>query len=65
MDPSFSSQAHMGIKRDLSTSQKSEEGGNVTLPDAPLFERYGFLSPGEFVLATGSQEKDWSNMLTF
>lgn len=50
MDPSFSSQTHMGVKRDLSTLQKREgDGGNVTLPDVPLFEKYAYLSPGIFM----------------
>lgn len=67
MDPSttfFSSQQqqqtyHMELKRDLTTTTKRADnsiitttGGNVTLIDGPLFERYAFLSPGEFVCLT-------------
>ncbi|KAI4167538.1 MAG: hypothetical protein LQ343_007136 [Gyalolechia ehrenbergii] len=49
MDTSFSSQTHMGSKRDFSASEKRADGGNVTLPDVPLFEKYAYLSPGIFM----------------
>ncbi|KAL9022559.1 MAG: hypothetical protein Q9185_000269 [Variospora sp. 1 TL-2023] len=61
MDPStifFSSQQpqthHMELKRDLTTTKRADgiittTGGNVTLIDGPLFERYAFLSPGIFM----------------
>ncbi|KAL9597490.1 MAG: hypothetical protein Q9219_005123 [cf. Caloplaca sp. 3 TL-2023] len=49
MDTSFSTQTHMELKRDFVAHEKRDEsrGGNVTLPDAPLFEKYAYLSPGE------------------
>ncbi|KAL8968609.1 MAG: hypothetical protein Q9183_002380 [Haloplaca sp. 2 TL-2023] len=50
MDTSFSSQHHMEIKRDVNghtVMGKREE--NVSLPDAPLFERYQYFSPGIFM----------------
>ncbi|KAL8924385.1 MAG: hypothetical protein Q9172_002732 [Xanthocarpia lactea] len=48
MDTSFSSsQSHMGIKRDLGVhSKRADDNGNVTLPDAPLFEKYQYFTPG-------------------
>ncbi|KAL8753155.1 MAG: hypothetical protein Q9184_005505 [Pyrenodesmia sp. 2 TL-2023] len=54
MDTSFSSQAHMELKRDMLAHSRRENGsdaagGNVTLVDGPLFERYAFLSPGIFM----------------
>ncbi|KAL8724710.1 MAG: hypothetical protein Q9166_007798 [cf. Caloplaca sp. 2 TL-2023] len=51
MDTSFSSsQSHMGIKRDFAIHNKgTEDSGNVTLPDAPLFERYQYFTPGIFM----------------
>ncbi|KAI4089301.1 MAG: hypothetical protein LQ344_005519 [Seirophora lacunosa] len=55
MDPGFSSssQTHMELKRDLTIHGKradgTSSGGNVTLVDGPLFERYAFLSPGIFM----------------
>ncbi|KAL9010758.1 MAG: hypothetical protein Q9173_004337 [Seirophora scorigena] len=54
MDPAFSSsQTHMELKRDLTAHGKradgTSSGGNVTLVDGPLFERYAFLSPGIFM----------------
>ncbi|KAL8718513.1 MAG: hypothetical protein Q9225_004362 [Loekoesia sp. 1 TL-2023] len=50
MDTSFSSQTHMELKRDFaaySQSANNSSSGNVTLPNAPLFEKYAYLSPGE------------------
>ncbi|KAL8900793.1 MAG: hypothetical protein Q9207_005514 [Kuettlingeria erythrocarpa] len=54
MDTSFSSQTHMELKRDMLAHTERENGssaagGNVTLVDGPLFERYAFLSPGIFM----------------
>ncbi|KAL8645413.1 MAG: hypothetical protein Q9226_007318 [Calogaya cf. arnoldii] len=52
MDSPFSSsQSHMGIKRDFSVHDKraDENDGNVTLPDAPLFEKYQYFTPGIFM----------------
>ncbi|KAL8750201.1 MAG: hypothetical protein Q9199_007226 [Rusavskia elegans] len=51
MDSSFSSsQSHLGIKRDFSVhGKRAEDGGNVTLPDAPLFEKYQYFTPGIFM----------------
>ncbi|KAL8996682.1 MAG: hypothetical protein Q9169_003854 [Polycauliona sp. 2 TL-2023] len=48
MDSSFSSsQSHMGIKRDLGMyGKRADDNGNVTLPDAPLFEKYQYFTPG-------------------
>lgn len=48
MDSSFSSsQSHLGIKRDFSVhGKRADDGGNVTLPDAPLFEKYQYFTPG-------------------
>lgn len=48
MDSSFSSsQAHMGIKRDFGAhGKRAEDDQNVTLPDAPLFEKYQYFTPG-------------------
>lgn len=48
MDSSFSSsQAHMGIKRDFAAhGKRAEDDQNVTLPDAPLFEKYQYFTPG-------------------
>ncbi|KAL8990054.1 MAG: hypothetical protein Q9177_001202, partial [Variospora cf. flavescens] len=46
---------HMELKRDLLTTKRADSiittttGGNVTLIDGPLFERYAFLSPGIFM----------------
>ncbi|KAL8933610.1 MAG: hypothetical protein Q9211_005687, partial [Gyalolechia sp. 1 TL-2023] len=48
MDTSFSSQTHMGSKRDFS-AHTNRAGGNATLPDLPLFEKYAYLSPGIFM----------------
>lgn len=52
MDTAFSSQTHMELKRDFAEHLKRENGtstgGDVTLVDGPLFERYAFLSPGKF-----------------
>ncbi|KAL9592168.1 MAG: hypothetical protein Q9179_006992, partial [Wetmoreana sp. 5 TL-2023] len=49
MDTSFSSQQHMELKRDSAAhiNGKREESGkeNITLPDAPLFERYQYFTP--------------------
>ncbi|KAL8832461.1 MAG: hypothetical protein Q9170_004872 [Blastenia crenularia] len=50
MDTSFSSQAHMELKRDTGAHGKRADGGNGTeLVDGPLFEKYAFLSPGIFM----------------
>ncbi|CAL8579779.1 hypothetical protein XPA_005510 [Xanthoria parietina] len=51
MDSSFSSsQAHMGIKRDFGAhGKRAEDDQNVTLPDAPLFEKYQYFTPGIFM----------------
>ncbi|KAL8770763.1 MAG: hypothetical protein Q9209_003630 [Squamulea sp. 1 TL-2023] len=52
MDSSFSSsQSHMGIKRDFSSvhNKRADDSGNVTLPDAPLFEKYQYFTPGIFM----------------
>ena len=48
MDASFSSQAHMELKRDFSVHRRNTSNGNITLPEGPLFERYQFFGPGTF-----------------
>ncbi|KAL8687926.1 MAG: hypothetical protein Q9218_006029 [Villophora microphyllina] len=49
MDTSFSSQQqHMELKRDLNGHQYGKRE-NITLPDAPLFERYQYFTPGIFM----------------
>ncbi|KAL8836328.1 MAG: hypothetical protein Q9176_006389 [Flavoplaca citrina] len=51
MDSSFSSsQSHMGIKRDFGAhSKRADDNANVTLPNAPLFEKYQYFTPGIFM----------------
>ncbi|KAI4141400.1 MAG: hypothetical protein L6R39_005360 [Caloplaca ligustica] len=58
MDTSFSSQTHMELKRanspdkgEISHGKRANDtsGGNITLVDGALFERYAFLSPGEYL----------------
>ena len=39
----------MELKRDYTAHGKRDDSnGNVTLPNAPLFEKYAYLSPGEY-----------------
>lgn len=69
MDTSFSSQAHMELKRDMLPHSRRENGsdatgGNVTLVDGPLFERYAFLSPGEWFLIHGREGSERGSKLT-
>ncbi|KAL8870595.1 MAG: hypothetical protein Q9174_003400 [Haloplaca sp. 1 TL-2023] len=50
MDTSFSSQHHMEIKRDVDGhTVMGKRAENISLPDAPLFERYQYFSPGIFM----------------
>ncbi|KAL8734430.1 MAG: hypothetical protein Q9181_003210 [Wetmoreana brouardii] len=46
MDTSFSSQQHMELKRDFAAHLNEKREENITLPDAPLFERYQYFTPG-------------------
>ncbi|KAI4195205.1 MAG: hypothetical protein LQ350_007327 [Teloschistes chrysophthalmus] len=51
MDTSFSSsqqQQHMELKRDMEGHRMGKRE-NITLPDAPLFERYQYFTPGIFM----------------
>ncbi|KAL8713560.1 MAG: hypothetical protein Q9220_002422 [cf. Caloplaca sp. 1 TL-2023] len=54
MDSSFSSQHHMEVHRDLTTHDKRDVDDtmkqNVTLPNAPLFEKYQYFTPGTHYL---------------
>ena len=45
MDTNFGVPLHMELKRDLSNHRR--ESSNITLPNAPLFEKYQFFSPGK------------------
>ncbi|KAG7007092.1 18S rRNA (guanine-N(7))-methyltransferase RID2 [Physcia stellaris] len=47
MDTNFGVPLHMELKRDLSNHRR--ESSNITLPNAPLFEKYQFFSPGIFM----------------
>ncbi|KAL8945662.1 MAG: hypothetical protein Q9222_007832 [Ikaeria aurantiellina] len=50
MDTSFSSQHNMAIHRDFNTHAKRDgddiQKQNITLPNAPLFEKYQYFTPG-------------------
>ena len=50
MDMSFGDPIHMELKRDLSHHKRAST--NITLPDAPLFERYQFFGDGKALLLT-------------
>ena len=45
MDMNFGAPVHMELRRDLSSHRR--DSSNITLPNAPLFERYSFFSPGK------------------
>lgn len=47
MDSTFAAPLHMDLKRDFSV-RASNSSGNDTLIDGPLFERYQFLTPGQY-----------------
>ncbi|KAI4160805.1 MAG: hypothetical protein LQ342_005420 [Letrouitia transgressa] len=49
MDTSFSSQAHVELKRDFIAHERRASSENVTLPDGALFERYQYFTPGIFM----------------
>ncbi|KAL8660174.1 MAG: hypothetical protein Q9202_006770 [Teloschistes flavicans] len=56
MDASFSGsqqqqqqQQHMELKRDVDGHRFGKREENITLPDAPLFERYQYFTPGIFM----------------
>ncbi|KAI4278326.1 MAG: hypothetical protein LQ337_001095 [Flavoplaca oasis] len=51
MDDSFSSsQSHLGTKRDFGVhGKRADDNANVTLPNAPLFEKYQYFTPGIFM----------------
>lgn len=45
METNFGRAVQMELKRDLSNHRRASS--NITLPNAPLFERYQFFSPGK------------------
>ena len=42
---------HVELKRDISLEER-DDSGNITLVDGPLFERYSYFNPGEFLQTT-------------
>lgn len=48
MDAQFQAPVHMELKRDFSNHKRASDS-NITLPDGPLFERYQYLTPGNFL----------------
>lgn len=56
----------MGIKRDFGVhGKRAGDDANVTLPDAPLFEKYQYFTPGtSSPLINGSRRLGFECLLT-
>jgi hypothetical protein len=50
MDAEAQEMLHIDLKRDLSPRASNSSGGNTTLVDGALFERYQFFTPGKRII---------------